>query len=224
MEYTDSLITLLKNDPDFSGALQKRRESVKKDKQSLLEFSKLYNTDYQKEIEEGEKLRNRLLTEGKEKGLTEEQIFKGNKSFIPTVRTPILNFLYFMLRDEERCGEKKTIQESIEETLKQYGYEKTPEVQKYIDGIIQNFETEKTLDELGDSINFEDIINTSHDVPDIGEFLYGHLTIKEFNTVKKLKALSRSENPDEAARAFTKCMELCRRYNIEYDRIPCNIR
>ena len=66
---------------------------------------------------------------------------------------------------------------------------------------------------MGDNVSFEDIIseNTTKDVEDIGEFLYGNLTMKEFNTVKKLKALSQSSDEAEAFQAYRKCLELCRR-------------
>jgi hypothetical protein len=225
MENT-SLLRILQNDEQFGDILKRRTQLAKKDKESLLNSATQYNQKYKNEIEEGDKLRHKLLEEGKSKGLTkEEDIFKGNSKFMPTVRTPILNFLFFMLRDEEQC-KTKTIQEVIEEFLHQNGYEKTEEVQHYIDGIVQNFSIEQTLDELGDGITFEDTVSkdTTKEVEDIGEFLYGNLTLKEFNTVKKLKALSRSENKDEAFSAYSKCLELCKKYNIEFDRIPCNIK
>lgn len=222
---TNSLMAILLNDPDFFEARQKRKEAIKEDKQNLVKFASEYNHKYQSEIEEGDKYRQRLLSEGKSKGLTEEEIFKGNQKYIPTVQTPILNFLYFMMRDDEKILETKTPKENIIEYLKQYGYEITEEVMGYIDGIVQNFDTERKLDEMGDSISFEDVISkdTTKEVDDVGTFLYGNLTIREFATVKKLKALSKSENQEEAFAAYRKCLELCKKYGIEFDRIPCNI-
>ncbi len=219
---TNSLMAILLNTPDFFETCQRRKEAVKEDKQNLLKFADEFNHKYQNEINEGDKYRQRLLSEGKSKGLTEEEIFKGNSKYIPTVRTPILNFLYFMLRESSNL-ETKSPKEVMTECLKQYGYETTEEVENYIDGIAQNFEIEKKLDELGDTIDFENVVSKDNtkEVEDIGEFLYGNLTIKEFNTIKKLKSLSYSDNLNEATVAHTKFLELCKKYNLEPERIPC---
>ena len=39
--------------------------------------------------------------------------------------------------------------------------------------------------------------------------------------IKKLKALSLSENEQEAHAAWVKCMEICKKYKLRYDDIPC---
>jgi len=219
-----SLVKLLQGDPDFSEALKKKTAEVKKDKQNLLHAATEFTEKYKDEIEAGTKQRLKMLSEGKSKGLTESEIFNGNTKFLPTIQTPILNFLHFMLRDTEQC-KTKNIKEIIEELIKEYGYEKTEEISKYIDGILCDASIERKLDELGDSITFEDSISkdTTKSVDDIGEFIYGNLTMKEFSTVKKLKALSKSSNKDEAFNAYSKCLELCKRYNLEFDKVPCHI-
>ena len=43
------------------------------------------------------------------------------------------------------------------------------------------------------------------------------------NKIKKLKALSRSSNESEAFQAYRKALELCKEYNLEFDRIPCYV-
>ena len=56
--------------------------------------------------------------------------------------------------------------------------------------------------------------------PEMFEYLYGNITLKEFGVLKKLKALSKSNNEHEAFSAYKKCLKLCERHNIEFDRIP----
>jgi hypothetical protein len=46
------------------------------------------------------------------------------------------------------------------------------------------------------------------------------MTHETFVKIKKLKALSQSDNENEAAAAFIKCRELCKKYGLEYDKIP----
>ena len=42
--------------------------------------------------------------------------------------------------------------------------------------------------------------------------------------IKKLKALSQSPNEKEAFLAYRKCLELCKKYDLEFDKIPCNVK
>jgi hypothetical protein len=41
-----------------------------------------------------------------------------------------------------------------------------------------------------------------------------------FQKLKKLKALAKSDNEEEAFLAFRKCMELCKKFNLEFDKLP----
>ena len=81
MENT-SLLRILQNDEQFGDILKRRTQLAKKDKASLLNSATQYNQKYKDEIEEGDKLRHKLLEEGKSKGLTEQEIFKGNSKFM----------------------------------------------------------------------------------------------------------------------------------------------
>jgi hypothetical protein len=60
---------------------------------------------------------------------------------------------------------------------------------------------------------------TAESAPEMDEFIYGNLTFDQFNKIKKLKALSRSANKAEAFAAYTKCIEMCKKYNIEFDKV-----
>ncbi|MCX6780108.1 MAG: hypothetical protein NT034_02930 [Candidatus Magasanikbacteria bacterium] len=57
-------------------------------------------------------------------------------------------------------------------------------------------------------------------IPDQGQFIYGNLDISTFNKIKKLKALTLSENINEATTAFKACRSLCEKYELNYDKIP----
>jgi len=54
-------------------------------------------------------------------------------------------------------------------------------------------------------------------------FIYGNMTHETFKKIKKLKALSRSDNENEAFLAYRMCLQLCERHGLDIDRIPCNI-
>jgi signal transduction histidine kinase len=53
MEANYSLMAILREDPDFAGALSKKKEAVKKDKQNLISNAKSHTQKYEKEIQEG---------------------------------------------------------------------------------------------------------------------------------------------------------------------------
>ena len=106
----------IRNNPDFAALFAKKAEVVRKNKANLLEAAKSYQSKYQSEILEGTEKRKLLLAEGKSKGLSEEQTFVNNKLFIPTAQTPILNYLYFLLREVEDPSEAlKVLREHEEE-------------------------------------------------------------------------------------------------------------
>ena len=58
------------------------------------------------------------------------------------------------------------------------------------------------------------------------EFIYGNVTSKQFQTIKKLKTLALSSkcNEHESALAFSLCKELCKKHNLEFDKIPCYLK
>jgi hypothetical protein len=188
-----SLVSILKNDPDFAGALAKRKEIAKKDKQTLVKAAESYSSLYEEEIIEGTKQAQKLISEGSSHGLTEEEAMKQLGRFLPTVRTPILNMLYFLLRESEEVDREMYVLR--EQYNKQYGHleDNTPLSENVIDP------------------------------PAMEEYLYGNMTHETFKKIKKLKSLSHSPNEEEAFLAYRKCHELCKKYQLDFDRIPCNI-
>lgn len=167
--------------------MKKKIENVKKDKGSILKAAEEYNNRYQEEVEEGTKKRQLMIEDGAKRGLKEKDVCKG--SFVPTKYTPILNWLYFMMREENiDVG----WEESRQKYNQQYGH-------------------------------LEDDYEEQSSVPEMDEFVYGNMSHDMFKKIKKLKALSRSDNENEAFIAYRMCIELCERYGLDIDRIPCNI-
>jgi hypothetical protein len=185
-----SLISILRSDPDFATALQKRKEIVKKDKATLDKAAESYQNKYQEEILEGTEKAKLLISEGSSHGLTEEDVMKQFGRFLPTIQTPILNLLYFILRESENID--RELYETRDTDNKKYGHL----TEEYIPS-----ENVKSPD-------------------DMFTYLYGHISLDTFAKLKKLKSLTKSPVDEEAFLAFKKCRELCSKYNIEYDKIP----
>lgn len=188
MDY--SLISLLKNDAETAERFLRKIEELKEDKQTLIEAANEYSKQYKEEIEEGTKKRQKLLSEGESKGMTEEEVLKEHGKFLPTIQTPILNFLYFILREAD----------DVDREMRELANKK----------LGQLYEEDNVLVELNEA-------------EDMFEYLYKNMTHDTFNKVKKLKALSKSSNEEEAFLAYRKCLELCKKYNLEFDKIPCNV-
>ncbi len=185
-----SLMKIL-DDPSllFDGErLKKITKEVVKDKNSILKSAEDYNNKYKKEIEEGTLKRQLMIEDGARRGLKEEDVCAG--SFVPTKYTPILNWLHFMMREDNvNIG----WEESRQKYNKQYGH------------LVDEYE-EKS------------------DVPDVDNLIYGNCTHDMFKKVKKLKALSRSANENEAFVAYRMCLELCEKYGLDIDKVPCNVQ
>ncbi len=188
-----ALEQLARTDPDLALRLEKKAAAVKKDRGNLVSAAVEYNKKFDREIEEGTKKRQLLLAEGKSAGLTEEEIFKNNTKFLPTRQTPILNYLYFIMRETEDVD--KQLNELREKYNREFGHLNHDEVQTEL----------------------------VQDPPEMFTFIYENMTVETFNKIKKLKALSHSPNEAEALLAYKKCRELCDKYNLEYEKIPCNI-
>lgn len=188
-----SLMSIMRDDPDFGLRLKKKVEEIKNDKANLLTAADDYGKRYQDEIMEGTEKRARLLTEGQARGLSEEQIMEGYGRFIPTVYTPILNLLYFLLRESGETDAEL--------------YRQRDRLNEQVGHLQDN-------SELSENIK---------DPPKMEEYLYGNITLETFETIKKLKALSRSNNTNEAFAAYRKGLELCKKYNLEFDKIPCRV-
>ena len=234
-----SLMSIMREDPGFGQRLEKKAQAIKEDKQHLLSVADKYGEQYQEEIIRGTELRAKLLTEGAAKGMTEAEVMESHGKFMPTVYTPILNLLYFLLRESEKQDNRKYRQrDAINEALikaKQLSHddqerdltadeltsileEKFREVheQTLAEDKRQAFNTTVSTEEREDA--------ELKDAPDMVEYLYGKITLDTFNKIKKLKALSTSPNEAEAFQAYRKALELCKENNLEFDKIPCYVK
>ena len=70
----------------------------------------------------------------------------------------------------------------------------------------------------------QDRASANVDSPQMSEYVYGNITIEMFNRIKKLKALSMSDNENEAFQAYRACMRLCDEYDLDFNKIPCKIK
>jgi hypothetical protein len=239
-----SLMQIMSKSEDIGARIQKKAEEVKIDRQNLLKSAGQYSDLYREEIDEGTLLRSKLLTEGKNKGLTEEQVMANYGKFLPSVRTPLLNMLYFMLREADgdpvfgkSLYEKR---DQINELLKKsnkldhkeddIGNEKDDE--EFVDSIYQILRNEtknETREKIQELLQQQRKTSSESDAqlkdtPAMVEFLYGNVTLEVFNKIKKLKALSKSANEEEAFQAYRKANELCKQYNLDFDQIPCYVQ
>lgn len=191
-----SLVSILRNDPDFSKRLAHVKKEVEKDIITIKNASEEYSNRYKEEVLEGTKKMQKLLSEGESMGLTEEEVISQYGKFCPTVRTPILNMLFFILRESEEIDRDLYQRRNLAHQNK-----------KYI-----GFEEEKSLE-------------TMKEPDDMFCVLYGNrVTMDTFNKLKKLKTLTLSKNIEESTLAFQKCRELCERHNIDYEKVPMNVR
>ena len=182
-----SLVSLLKESPDYLDRIHEIANEVKKDKSKILSMADTYNKKYGNQIAEGTKRRQLLLSERVHRGETAQEAER-NMSFIPSIYTPILNWLYFFML-EEQIPEKELLRSEQEEQYRHLLHE-----QQNVDGM------EK--------------------VPEAFVFLSGKVTHDQFKKLKKLKALSRSPNENEAFQAYRKCIQLCEVFEVDFDKIP----
>lgn len=204
MNTTNTSFSLAKlaDDPDFSALFRQKKIEIKKTKEDLMASARQYQEKYTQEIDAGTARRALLLEDGKRRGLSEEEIFKGNEIFIPTKQTPLLNYLYFLLREGNAT-------------------------QQEISVLRENADLGRALDELKSEYDAKygqevhgDKENTT--LPDAKQFVYGNVGNEEFALIKKLKTLSRSDNRNEAFIAYRKCIEVCDALGIDFDKVPIN--
>lgn len=189
-----SLMAIIGSDPDFGRRISKKVEEIKHDKKNLLHAADDYGQKYRDEILEGTEKRAKLLTEGASRGLSEEEVMSQYGRFVPTVYTPILNLLYFLLRESaDEDADKYRQRDKLNE---QFGHLREEDIEKTV------------------------LKNT----PDLEEFLYGQVSFDTFDKIKKLKALSANNNNiEEATLAFRKGRELCLEYGLDWEKIPCYV-
>ena len=229
-----SLINLLKNDTNFQQRLAAKVIETKEIKTKILSSAQTYSQKYEKEIEEGDKLKRNLLTEGRSKGLDDDQILSSYGRFVPARSTPVLNWLYFLLQESENdniYGNRLYKQRDI---LNNY----LTSTYKSEDDIIENDATlrqtlndiyEETHNSTRAEVNQRMRENTTVDnigrttEPELETLIYENVNLDTFNKIKKLKALAQSDNIEEACAAHRKALEMCKEYSLEYSRIPCYV-
>ena len=198
MKENYSLVSILRADPEFSKQLSNKKEAIVKDKKNLLKMANEYSEKYHEQIEEGTRRFVKMIGEGKERGKSEEDVMKEvyRGGFVPMISTPLLNLLYFILHESEEID--RELYKARDKYNQEYG----------------NVE-DRDSETLSDNFRTPD---------DMFTYLYGHITIETFSRLKKLKALTKSPEIQEATLAFKKCRELCVRHGIEFDKIPCNVQ
>ena len=195
-------LSVFKNNPNFAIRLQEQVAEIKKSHKNLTEAATNYTSKYQEEVNVGTQKMQLLISEGNRRGFTEEEVLKHQQNFCPTVRTPILNMIFFLMREHPDAA-NINFNRLAEDLNKNPNLLLTEQNNKY--GSWQHGEAaEKTADAA----------------PEMDEFIYGNLTHAMFQKVKKLKALSRSSNKAEAFSAYTKCIELCKEYSLDFDKVP----
>lgn len=202
-----SLLAIMKDRPDLTERLEKGIEEVKKSKQGLLAAAETVGAQHVEEIEEGTRRKQLLLAEGERRGLDEEEAMKAYGRFLPTKRTPILNLLYFILKEEA----PPAWQELRKEFFEKFGYE------------YDNLTPEQLENKYGEEEHTESVDDNVKEPPTMEEFIYGNLTHDMFKKIKKLKAMSRGGTEKEAFMAYRMCLKLCKKYGLDFDKVPCNI-
>jgi hypothetical protein len=230
-----SLMSIMRDDPDFGQRLSKKTAEIKADKQNILAAADNYGSKYQEEIIKGTELRAKLLTEGASNGKTEAEIMSSYGRFVPTVYTPIMNMLFFMLRESEPNDSRKySRRDAINEVLiktKQLNHDgdeadiSKEELMALLDEQLKKVHGETMADIAREEANArfatEEREKASLKTPDDMEtYLFGHLTLDQFNTLKKLKSMTESTNVAEASVAFRKGKELAAKYKVDWNKIP----
>lgn len=185
----ESLTSLFKDDFNFTKRITELSIEVQKDKDKIYNMTKQYGNKYRHEIEEGTKRKQILLTEGLRSGKSIEEVEK-SIGFIPSNDTPILNWLYFSMKENDDVSKeiKRTelndeCKSLLHEDSEVNGMEKVPDVFVVLSGK-----------------------NISYD------------NFKKLKKLKKLA--TRNDNRNEAFEAYTTCIRLCDQWNIKFDSIP----
>ena len=197
--------------------------AVKIDQVNLKEAASAYQSKYKVRIKEGTKKKQLLIEEGKSDGLNEGESLQRYGEFLPSVQTPILNYLHFLT--EEYYTEQDKKDDILREELdKEHGADYHYDFD--MDQLSEEGETKNRelnhLNEAAQALQEAFPSKKYKTVPNVESFIYTNMDVGTFGRIKKLKALSLSENEEEAHSAWTKCMELCAKYNISMDDIPCS--
>jgi hypothetical protein len=209
MQDTLSLMAIFRDDPSMADRMAKATKEVEEYSVALNSAASKVSTQYSREIEDGTRQKQLLLENGKRNGKSEEQVLSEYGKYIPTVHTPILNLLFFLLRD----GEQKNwlhVHKQINESM--------GTVNKDIDAVA----TSEELDRLCERLVHDDEKYANVNEPqEMDRYIYGEMSHAMFVRIKKLKALATSDNQNEAFTAFQLCNKLCKKYGLEFQKIPC---
>ena len=206
-----SLMAIMRDDPDLSKRLEQGTKEVRQSKKQLMSAAATCNEQYEAEIAEGTRKRQLLLECGRREGKTESEVLASYGQFLPTRQTPILNFLFFLMRDGEK-PDWLGIHKQLNEDYKQ------------VNTVVANAMSEDELDQVYGVLVHEDERYANVKEPnDMDTYIYGSCTHAMFVRIKKLKALSTSANQNEAFLAYRLCHKLCKKYGLEFDKIPCNV-
>lgn len=206
-----NLMAIMQEDPDMAERLAKGTKEVRESKESLVSAAGEYNTKYKDEIEEGTRQRQLLLEQGKAQGKKESEIFVEYGKFIPTRHTPIMNFLFFLMRDGDK-PDWVGIQRDLNEDCGHVN-------ENLVEAI-----SEEELDKIyGQLIHDDEEYANVQEPDDMTKYIYGNMTHDMFIKIKKLKALSKSPNENEAFLAYRLCLKLCKKYSLEFDKVPCDV-
>lgn len=128
---------------------------------------------------------------------------------------------------EQHAGSGKTDDEILESYGKFLPSKQTPILNFLYFFVNEGYSSERELlreiqDKKYGSL-FEDVQYSSNVTApvEMEQFVYGNCTHTTFQTIKKLKRLANSmNNENEAGAAFIACQKLCKKYGLEYDKIP----
>lgn len=204
-----SLMSIMRKCPDIAKRIEEGTKEVRANKKHLLDGAAEISEIYHKEIEEGTKKRQLLLEYGRQQGKTEEDVLKEYGKFIPSRATPIMNFLYFIMRD----GDHPNWLGIQKELNKSYGH-----TDEHLDGAMSDYELDQIL---GWMVHEDEKYQSVREPQEMDRFIYGNMSHDIFVKIKKLKALATSSNENEALLAYRLCWKLCEKYGLEYDKIPC---
>jgi hypothetical protein len=204
-----SLLSIMREDPNMAARLAKGIAEVRESKGKILTAAEQIQLEYADEIKEGTRRKQLLIEYGKRGGKTEQEVLEGYGKFLPTVQTPILNFLHFLLRDGEQKDWLK-VHKEINESLENKNQD------------IVNVLSTDELDRLCETLVHEDEKYFAVQEPkEMDSFIYGNLSHDLFKKIKKLKTLAaHSTNDNEATLARQLCVRLCVKFGLEYNKIP----
>lgn len=208
-----SLMDIMRGDSDIAKRLEQGRKEVEESKKHLMTNAAEYAEIYHREIEEGTKKRQLLLTMGEKEGKSEEQVLREYGKFIPSKSTPVLNFLFFLMRDGDH-PDWMGIHKKMVGECGHTNHEITRQGAQAV--------TEDDLDKIFGILVHEDEKYANVQEPqDMDHMIYGNLSHDLFMKVKKLKTLAaNSPNENEASIARKLCLRLCKKFNLDFSKIP----